>query len=164
MTVNRILGVLLLVGSLAACAGSPEVKSQFSPEQASFVNAKGDYTIAGQAFMRRRDGQVVYAAGSPVALIPRTQYADEVMNIVFAGGTYRPSPPRIENLDSRYMGMRREVVANGEGRFKFSAVSAGEYYVTVPVTWEAGTAPQGGLLLRRVSLPRDDNSELVITY
>jgi hypothetical protein len=114
--------------------------------------------------MRRRDGQVVYAAGSPVALIPRTQYADEVMNIVFAGGTYQPSPPRIQNLDSRYRVMRREVVANGEGRFKFAAVSSGEYYIMVPVTWQAGNSPQGGLLLRQVSLPRDDGSELVITH
>lgn len=161
-----IAGVLAIL--VAACASKASMKSEFAPDQVSFINTRGEYSVSGQAFLKRKDGQVVYAAGSPVTLIPKSKYADEFVDVIFKGGSYQPSPPQIDNLDPRFRQLRRNAVANGEGRFRFDGLAAGTYYLMVPVTWEVPqgytTSQQGGLLLHSVSLPRDEGSEIVITH
>ncbi|WP_156463951.1 hypothetical protein [Devosia sp. Leaf420] len=69
---------LALALCLAACSPTT-LKSTFNATDAAFINQKGTGIITGQAFLRRNDGMVVYAAGSEVYLVPKTPIATNAL-------------------------------------------------------------------------------------
>jgi hypothetical protein len=121
----RFSAVLLAI-TLAGCvAQKVTLSTTFNPAEAEYINAKGKAQVAGQLFLRRNDGVVVYGAGSEVRLYPATSYARERMTIIYgarkmSSGT-RPVEFSDENPD--YRRLSRVAKANGEGRFVFADVA-----------------------------------------
>lgn len=144
-----IIGVAVL---LAGCASVGTLTTSFDANQAAIINQQGKGSITGQAFLRRNDGVVVYAAGSEVGLIPKTAYADERMNQIYGGGKYTAFGKTFKNTDPAYETFIRKTVADGEGKFTFANVADGQYYLTTVVQWMAGNWPQGGALMERVTV------------
>jgi hypothetical protein len=113
------------------------VPIQVVPRRAPFIPAEyepygrpGTATIVGQAFLKTRGGDVKYCAGEPVSLNPVTTYSREWWNVVVLGRR------EIEPGDPRAQGFHRTTIADAEGRFRFPALPAGEYYVACHVAWE----------------------------
>jgi len=142
MNIGRIL-LAIACASLAGCVSAPKINSAFNANEAAFIHQQGRGVIRGQAFLRRNDGIVVYAAGSDVVLIPKTIYSTERINALYRGAKINyfvpspESPPGFEEATKR-------TKANGEGRFEFAGLADGDYYVVTKVMWLVGNAPQGG--------------------
>lgn len=159
---RSIVIATLLAGALAGCSPATLVTT-FNPSDAAFINEKGTATVKGQAFLRRNDGIVVYAAGSEVFLIPKTTYSDERMATIYGAGkmtTFLGSS--FKNDDARFYEYVRKVVANGEGRFEFKDVAAGKYYVVTSVVWYV-QVQQGGSLMERTTVADGQTVELIMT-
>jgi len=139
------------------------LSSSFRAEDAAFINSKGTATVTGQAFLRRNDGIVVYAAGSPVSLTPKTNYSDERIAFIYKGGKSSYFGGTFKNDDPEYYKYSRTATADGEGRFTFSDVPAGSYYITTEVTWMVQYERQGGALMERVTVADGQKVEVIMT-
>jgi len=132
------------------------------PPEAEYIHATGPNSIYGQAFLRRNDGVVVYAAGSDVTLIPYTPYAEERMRTIYGDRKTAYFKVNFENDDPLYHQYMRKTVANGEGRFSFEGLANGTYYITTHVEWMAGDSRQGGALMERVSVGGGNKAEVIL--
>ena len=129
--------------ALAACQsagedGAARQNFAFDPAAAAFINKKGAATIKGHAFLRRKDGVTVDAAGEIVRLIPVTPYAEERFHRLyqgkkFAGGLFAP---RQDPADPEYAKMLRQTVAESNGTFSFENVSAGRYFIATQLQYQ----------------------------
>ena len=129
--------------ALAACQSigddpAPRQTIAFDAKAAAFINKKGTVTIKGHAFLRRKDGVTVDAAGEIVRLIPVTPYAEERFRRLyngkkFAGGVFAPhqDPP-----DPQYAKLLRETKAEANGTFSFDNVSAGRYFIATQLQYQ----------------------------
>ncbi len=153
----------VLASSLCSCVTAPEPKSKFDASEAAFINSPGSGSVNGQAFLRRNDGMVVYAAGSDVFLIPKTAYADERMQGLYKGGKFNGYIASPKNTDPQYIAMMRKTKADGEGRFAFPDLADGNYYLVTSVFWNAGNSPQGGTLMETASISGGNTADLIMT-
>src|SRR5260221_14332364 len=130
--IGRLLAASVISLGVIGCAPrTVAVTVPFDAKQAAYIHTKGKATISGQAFLRRNDGIVVYAAGSDVSLTPATAYAEERMAGIFQGRKYLSGLAQLsfENEDPEYRSFKRIAKANGEGRFTFPEVASGPYFV-----------------------------------
>ncbi len=144
--------------TLSGCVQTVQMQTPFDPAQHEFANKKGTATIAGQAFMRRNDGIVVYAAGSAVYLLPQTAYTQEIISKAAAYGSLN-----ITNADQRLALYIKRTQANGEGRFSFTGVPDGSYIVGTNVNWMAGDYQQGGDLMQVVTVSGGKSVDVILT-
>jgi hypothetical protein len=121
----------------------------FDEEAIKAALEPGDGEIDGQAFSRTVGGEVRYAAGMPIFLMPMTPYVRECIGIA---GSYARS-----DCGTQLIAYRRETIGDGEGRFKFKGLKPGEYYVQTTITWgvptQLGIATTGGVVHRVVTIP-----------
>lgn len=158
----RVLISAVAMSALLGCSPATLVTT-FDPTQAAYINDKGSGTITGQAFLRRNDGIVVYAAGSEVNLIPKTTYSDERIAAIYGSGKLSMFGRTFKNDDPEYYKYSRRTVANGEGRFTFTDVPDGDYYVTTQVIWQVQYSQQGGALMERVQIKGGKPVEIIMT-
>ncbi len=130
----RVLAVLGCVAVIAGCA--PQVPPAV-PRQAVFVESEyapyseeGNCTIAGQAFLKTRSGDVKYGAGNAVYCNPVTTYSREWFERAVKGGERLAAP------DAKATSFVRQTVGDGEGRFRFENLPPGDYYLACPIQWE----------------------------
>lgn len=153
---------LVLLFSLlifSGCVQTVSLTTPFNPAEHAFAKKPGSATISAQAFMRRNDGVVVYAAGSPAYLLPDTSYTREIYNK--ASTTYLPV--NLTNADHRLVDYSRQTQANGEGRFAFSNIPEGRYLIVTGVSWMAGNYRQGGDLTQYVEVRGGKNVDVIVT-
>lgn len=157
--------VALVVIGISGCANVRQplppiaISSAFDAEQAKKVLGDGKNSIEGNAFLVRNDGVVVTCAGKGVGLTPVTAYADERIKAIYGNndeGIDRVGPfSQIKKFtpdEPLYYKYGRSTKCDSDGRFKFSSIPDGDYYVTTTVLWMAGNSYQGGFLMKRVSL------------
>lgn len=142
--------------SLAGCQ-STTVRTQaaFNPDEASFIRKEGKGVITGHAFLRRKSGANVYAAGEVVRLTPVTAYASERFGKLYSGRKYiaAVSIPKVD-VDPVYASYTRTVKSDHMGRFRFENVAPGRYYVSTQAVWrERGEyMPSGGAMYDEVTV------------
>jgi hypothetical protein len=154
-----------LMAVLSGCATMPPPPPQWNPvSEAAEAEYRpyfeeGSGSITGQAFLAQRGGGVVKAAGRTVSLDPATSIGNEWWGKAGKFWVHRsltsPSPG--------FAKARRTTVADADGRFKFSGLPVGKYYVRTEVTWEIGgyNSTQGGLVGQLVEI-RDGQTVDVI--
>jgi hypothetical protein len=139
---------LLALAFLTGCVSTPP--AQWSPvtnsaeEEYQPYLARGTGTLTGQAFLTQRSGNTVKAAGHIVTLDPATSVGRECW--AKAGGSWvkrsltPPSPG--------FAKARLTTVADADGRFTFSNLAPGGYYVRTEAVWEipGQLLPEGGLV------------------
>ncbi len=149
------LAVILLI---LGCAQPIALKTPFNPDEHEFALRPGKATVTAQAFMRRNDGIVVYAAGSEAMLWPATSYTKEIYDI-----SQRTYITGCTNLDQRFMKYVRVTQADGEGKFSFRDIPDGEYLLLTQVHWKAGNSSQGGDLTRYITVSKGVSVEAILT-
>ncbi|CUX23895.1 MULTISPECIES: hypothetical protein [Agrobacterium] len=151
--------VALATLMLASCVQSVTVKTPFNTAEHEFAAKPGKATVSAQAFMRRNDGMVVYAAGSNAMLLPASSYVRELYD---TSQKVYGAPP-VTNLDIRLKDYTKIAQANGEGRFSFHGVPDGEYLVVTNVNWRAGDSTQGGDLTKFITVSNGQNVDVILT-
>lgn len=161
--------LLISVATLVLTACAPmEIKrlnSYFDPNQAAFINKTGKNTITGSALIRQQGGGTVNCAGSPVTLIPVTEYSSERMTTIY-GNTNKGSRFRgtikFEPESAEYQSYMKSSLCNAQGFFTFRNLADGEYFVSTRITWTISDIPQGGVLMQRVSVKNGETAEIVL--
>ena len=118
-----------------------ELKESF--DEADYVPfAKpGTGSISGQAFAKTKGGNVRYAAGDKITLIPTTVYGVTWMGMmrrdISSVLSYGNNPDYIKHLpmDPRAATFTRTTFADAEGRFRFDELAPGEYLVFTTISW-----------------------------
>ena len=126
--------------SLSACQSSGETASgavKFDPALAAFVNQKGKATIDGHAFLRKKNGVVVNAAGEVVRLVPVTPYSQDRFQKIYGNRKFAAARTAThpEPADPAYATFTRQTKADAGGKFSFENVGPGRYYVSTQLTY-----------------------------
>lgn len=134
----------------------PVARIAFPIDEYASLPMAGTASISGQAFLKTRGGEVKTGAGEVIGLYPKTSYSDQWYETAVKKGLAMEPP------DQRLESYLRKVIADADGRFSFSGLPAGDFYLAAIVTWEAPTGrgwleTQGGLVARPVSV-RDGES------
>lgn len=122
--------------------------------------AKGTGVLTGQAFLTQKGGGVVKAAGRTVTLDPATSVGNEwwgKAGKLWAHRMLTPASPGFQKA-------RRTSVADADGRFKFTELPPGQYFVRTEVTWEIGGyyPTQGGLVGQPVEVADGQTKEVIL--
>lgn len=170
----RNLSLFLLFGLvLTACvANQPRevsISSSFDASETRKLLEKGPNVIRGSALFRQRGGGVVSCAGMKVVLIPATSYAKERVFALYQSTEkgYRPATSLIlgkvnfNKEPPEYSQLKKEVVCDAQGFFKFDEVANGEFFVTTTIVWGVNSI-EGGALMQRVSVYGSETKEIVM--
>lgn len=156
-TTLAVFAALLIAG----CAHRAPVKYTYTPlpfDEAEYnaLPKVGTGIIKGQVFAKTVGGDVKKGAGNEVTIVMATKYGDQWYREDVSYGRFPSAPP-----DERYSKYRHTKVTDGEGRFEFTDLPAGSYYVISSVTWQVPTRgfggtlhmnPQGGMVMRNVDV------------
>src|SRR3989339_406044 len=135
------LWCLLTIFLLFGCTKPAfNIQTTFTEDELAPYAKNGTATVVGQAFLKTQGGNVKYAAGNKITLMPVTSYTTEIVTAA-TSETYS----KIDNLDPRFGKYRRDSLADGEGRFVFNDIPSGNYYVLTHLTWKV-PGPYGSLL------------------
>jgi hypothetical protein len=141
-----ILLVLLSVFCLS-CSSAHRMETPWDVKDYAPYTEAGTASIEGRTLLKRRDGGVRPGAGNTVYLIPATTYT----------GEYVHQTVRMGRAVSNYKAPPKEAVrtatADADGRFTFTGLPAGEYYLLSDFAGRAaddGTPQPAGLALEKV--------------
>lgn len=168
---------LLATGFIAACAApvQPTIHSlgtRYDPEAVAWLDTPGHSIVHGRAFLPGEGGAVRTCAGSRAFLVPLSDYARSWATTVYGseqGGFKQPldgKADKVADLSIRFRKSWIPASCDAQGRFEFTEVPDGEYYVISAVLWkrhESDPVPQGGLIARRVRVSGVDVKEVVLT-
>lgn len=84
------------------------------------------------------------------------------MQKIYGDGKQTYLGKKFTNDDPSYYDYTRTTIADGEGRFEFSGVADGRYYVVTDVVWMAGNYRQGGALMERVQIEDGQSQEIIV--
>ncbi len=156
------LAMLMLVGCVA-----PRVprNTTFDASEYAWSTKPGTGVVTGQAFVTTLGGDVKYAAGKTVGLLPVTSYSTEwYERAVCRGEKLEDSPPEVATFTRRVSG-------DGQGNFKFKDVPAGEYYVGSYIGWlvpwagygSSGMSETGAWAHAKVTVREGQTTEVIAT-
>lgn len=134
----------------------------FDPAEVAWAAARGSNAVRGSAVLRPAGGEPRTCAGATVALLPDSAYTrDRVQRLYGAieGGSNDLAPGatrQIEAVDAGFGRAVRTTTCDVHGRFGFSGLPDGTWYVTTSVGWRSrGNDPSsqaGAALMQRVVL------------
>ena len=172
----KVLISAFLVVFLLGCVAVPspsipssvyQTRSEFKREDVSWIDNEGTASIGGNSFLRQQNGGVVTCAGFQVLLLPAGAYADERIGVIYQSiiKGFKPSiiPPAIDEAHPDYLRVSKQTVCDVDGRFKFSGLAAGNYYVLSTVAWGVRPRIQGGHLMQQVYLDEGQVAEITMT-
>lgn len=165
------LSILSIVFCITGCV-QPQapitvtLNSTFNEEEAKSLLIDGTNTIQGNAFMRQLGGGVVACAGNEVFLTPVTAYATERIFAIYGNSEMGLSQRPIQFIPDikAYKDLIKKTQCNSQGNFKFDKVADGTFYVVTSVRWQIGNSPQGGTLMKKVSVKNGEVQEIIIAY
>lgn len=169
--------IVVLGAAVAACTPvqpPPVFQSSipYSEQDAAFARRPGQRTISGQAFLRQNSGVVVTCAGSQVVLVPNTSHNAERMLFLYQSVAEGYAPAILRRnaggRDTRSVEDNRTTSCDAQGNFRFERVPPGNYFVVTTVSWNipiggGALAPQGGSLMRAVTVGSEDITGLILT-
>lgn len=126
-----LIALMVAAGLGAGCAPS-HYKHQVPFNEADYAPYAGTGTaaITGTAAVTLKDGKTIAASSEFVFLIPGAAYSREWFEHEILAGH------RIEGIDPRSLRVTRSATTDDKGRFTFSNVPPGDYYLTCAVAWE----------------------------
>jgi len=166
----KMLFICITCALMLGCLATPKraiysyrnteyIESEYAP-----YKLQGDASIAGQAFMKTKGGDVKYGAGETVYLMPKTSYSTEI-NI----RTFQQKIPLLPELDKRHAQTVKNTIADGEGRFQFINLPAGSYFVACDVFWmvpsvySSSLERTGGVAIAEVNIISGEHLDIVAT-
>lgn len=143
----------------------------FSPADAAWAADGGKNSVIGNAMLRTVGGDVKTCAGLPAQLVPQTPYGTERIARIY-GSTIKGFIPiryarPMSPAKAGYSQIIRETVCDSEGRFKFTNLADGAYFLNALVVWGVPTRyftrQEGGRMMLRVEVKGGEIKEVVLT-
>jgi len=152
--------VLLLVAFLMmSCARTYDRQAEFIPEEYAPYKGEGTGRVCGQAYLSMEDGQLHVASGDRVLLAPATSYTEEAMMVKVLRGHKMVDP------DPEAMKFEQHTKTDSEGRFCFTGLPAGEYYVVADIALPTSTKEhrESRLAHAKASVKAEENVYILLT-
>jgi hypothetical protein len=119
---RMILSLLVLATGLLVSYAGPE-SGPFGGKRGVSNMGKGSATISGQAFVITITGRVTLAIDARITLVPVTPATTMLYEYVGRNGEQRPAPAL------HLSPLARTASADEEGRFEFTGLAPGDYYL-----------------------------------
>lgn len=120
----------------------------FDPAEYARYAGTGPGIIEGQAFLVTAGGDVKYGAGREVWINPVTKYSTEwFKRAVIGRERLAAADPAVPEA--------RKAVADGEGRFRFTDLPLGDYYIACYIDWQVTPYVRSGGTARAVVSLKD---------
>ena len=161
-----LLGTLLLAGG---CASGPvhQILTPFLDDDFHTWTQTGPYTVTGQAFFKRPDGQVITCAGETVALMPLTGYTMELSKLLETGHGF---PANYERRAHKY---DHKAMCDGAGKFHIDGLPALNWLLITRVSWQengtfsfvpyvGGPSDKGGWLFQEIEIVSANNAPTTV--
>lgn len=145
-------------GLLPACWQNPTMTKQELrnlQEYAPYRQA-GHSIVEGQVVLRLPSGEELYGGNCQVRLLPVSTATTQYINSVVLPGAV--SPPRKELESISWV-----TQADSVGRFRFTALPAGSYYVTCPIAWIQDGKTRQGIALGQADVGDHQRVEVTVT-
>ena len=154
-------GVVLLS---YGCVFTPTTRTvMFNEDEFRPYAEKGTAIITGDAFLKTRGGEIRKGAGNTIYLMPVTAYTGEWIAHISMYSYLQIAPP-----DPQYFKYEKTTTADSDGRFEFTDLPAGQYYVATKIVWEVpsgggGLSETGGWTSAKVQVALGEKKKVVVT-
>lgn len=166
----RITLPFLLVLSSGCVTPSPPPKPATTPmpievrgfdaAEVAYIREVGTNRIEGNAFLRQRGGGIVTCAGETVRLVPLGGFAKRYFRLRYV----EQKPATVDFFDApSYNEHVRETRCDSDGRFSFTRVAPGDYFVETTVSWYLSSlGTQGGDIGYALQVRGDSTTEHIV--
>jgi hypothetical protein len=136
-----LTGMLLI----SACASRPEIVQRIPFDLAEYASlpSQGKASVTGQAYIKAADGSIRYPSHEMARLNPVTSYSRQWYEVNYL------KRKNISLADPRYLEYVYKADFDSEGRFSFSNIPAGQYYVSAPIFWMVETRQDDGSIIMK---------------
>lgn len=151
--------LLLMALFIMSCAKTYDRQALFIPEEYAPYEAAGTARICGQAYLRLDEKPQHVASGDSVLLAPVTSYTKEAFKIKVMRGRKMVDP------NPEAMKFEKHTKTDDEGRFCFTDLPAGEYYVVADIVLPTSTKEHrvSQLAHAQASVKADGNVFVLVT-
>ena len=169
----RSFTVVVVLSLMAGACSAPVVlQSRLDPAEVAWFAARGTNTIAGSVIVRSYKGVAKTCAALPVVLFPVSAYGRERMMHLYGSDQegFNPillgRPADFGGDDPRYLSTAKTTRCDGRGRFAFTELPDGAYFLVGTVTWRERQAglEQGGYLMQRVQVTTGETKEVLLAH
>lgn len=152
---KKIITILLCALALSGCANKPT--KPFDASEFIASAQKGTGKVYGEAFLKTAGGEVRYAAGNWILLIPVTPttkaaWLDSIED--------NEDPTAIADDWEKYV---RMVTADSTGKFEFAEIPAGDYYLEVGIWWQTGRGSTGRIVKKQIHVDDKEPLKVILT-
>lgn len=142
-----------------------ELKSVFNSDEVKWVKNAGPFGVSGEAYLKLATGEYKGCAGFNIELLPASNYADERILATY-GNTAQgqilmsQNPPKFTPDVKKYHEYLIKSTCDRENKFHFDGVPSGDYYLIAFVIWEVDSKPQGGGVMKKISVGKQQNMQV----
>ena len=157
---KRLIMLLLLVFLIISCTKTTyDREATFIHEEYAPYESLGTARLCGQAYVSLDNGLQHTATGNRVLLAPVTSYTKEAFQVKVLQGQTMVDP------DPKAMKFEKHTKTDEEGRFCFTELPAGEYYVVADIALPTSTQEQreSQLAHAKASVKADENVYILVT-
>jgi hypothetical protein len=156
--IRRIL-LLLLAFLFMGCAKTYDRQVEFIQEEYAPYEGTGTARICGQAYLSLDAGKQHIASEDRVLLAPVTSYTEEAFKVKVMGGQ------KMEDPDPKAMKFEKHTKTDDDGRFCFTDLPGGEYYVVADIALPTSTKEhrESQLAPAKASVKADENVYVLVT-
>ena len=124
---TRYLSPWLLTFLMIGCAKPYERQAEFIQEEYAPYETAGTARICGQAYLSLDGGKQHVSSSDRVLLAPATSYTEEAFKVKVLNGR------SMEDPDPKAIEFEQHTKTDAEGRFCFTKLPAGDYYVVADI-------------------------------
>ena len=156
--IRRIL-LLLLAFLFMGCAKTYDRQVEFIQEEYAPYEGTGTARICGQAYLSLDAGKQHIASEDRVLLAPVTSYTEEAFKVKVMGGR------KMEDPDPKAMKFEKHTKTDDDGRFCFTDLPGGEYYVVADIALPTSTKEhrESQLAHAKASVKAHENVYVLVT-
>lgn len=147
-------------------AETVQLESRFDPEEVKWIQAQGNSSISGTAFLQLNRDEKKGCSSSGVELLPVAKYSNERIRKIYGSNSkgqvlVKDNPPKFTPDEPQYHELVRKTVCDEKNAFTFNNLPAGDYYVIAFIIWKDKKGQDdGGVVMKKLSLGNDETKTI----
>jgi len=139
--------------------------SEFNVDSVKWVKIKGNSSVSGEVHLKLGDGAYKGCSGFNIELLPASKYANERILSTY-GNTDQgqilmsQKPPKFIPDVKEYHEYLIKSECDSNSKFSFNAVPSGEYYLIAFVIWGKEPNQQGGGVMKKISVGKQQDMKV----